>query len=477
MNKRTKKERGITLIALVITIIVLLILAGVSIAMLTGDNGILTKATEAKQNTEKAEIEEQVRLAVNASYDNSGNLDNAQLKENLNKIEGITKIDTVSFPQKVTIDGYQVTINSNGTVENAIKTGETPTTPTTPEEPESPVVKTALENAEAAKPSGANLTVTDASKGIVMVDSNNNEWVWIEVPDTVFSEATKTNPSSENIKTDLIAYATDYREGKTGQGLNWTDEWYSGCGIEDADTYNTMYQTMLSSVYENKGFYIGRYEAGIAGSDTDVSKARTSHTEITSSSPKAVSKVDQIPYNFVTCSEAQNLSSNMATGGKTSSLMFGIQWDLVCKYLEEKANLEIADIKTDSTDWGNYKNKSLTLKSGKYNINPGSSSSTWTAFDTDTENYVTNKTTSSDESYKQLLTTGASEDTNKMNIYDLAGNEFEWTLEKTSSADNPCALRGGEYVNDGSYGPASRRDGGYTTYSSNSSIAFRFSLY
>ncbi len=127
MNKRKKNlEKGITLIALVITIIVLLILAGVSIAMLTGDNGILTKATEAKQNTEKAEIEEQVRLAVNASYDNSGNLDNAQLKDNLNKIEGITKInDTITFPQTVTIDGYQVAISDDGTVSDATKTGET----------------------------------------------------------------------------------------------------------------------------------------------------------------------------------------------------------------------------------------------------------------------------------------------------------------------------------------------------------------
>lgn len=60
-----KKENGITLIALVITIIVLLILAGVSIAMLTGDNGILNKATVASQETLAAEAEEAIKLAVN----------------------------------------------------------------------------------------------------------------------------------------------------------------------------------------------------------------------------------------------------------------------------------------------------------------------------------------------------------------------------------------------------------------------------
>lgn len=61
-----KRENGITLIALVITIIVLLILAGVSIAMLTGENGILSKATEAGSETKLAEEKEQVVLAINA---------------------------------------------------------------------------------------------------------------------------------------------------------------------------------------------------------------------------------------------------------------------------------------------------------------------------------------------------------------------------------------------------------------------------
>ena len=61
-------NKGITLIALVITIIVLLILAGVSIAMLTGQNGILTQASNAKSDTAKAEIAEKVNMAVQAAY-------------------------------------------------------------------------------------------------------------------------------------------------------------------------------------------------------------------------------------------------------------------------------------------------------------------------------------------------------------------------------------------------------------------------
>ncbi len=63
INLENRKNRGITLIALVITIIVLLILAGVSIAMLTGQNGILTQAQNAKQETEEGKIKEQNELA------------------------------------------------------------------------------------------------------------------------------------------------------------------------------------------------------------------------------------------------------------------------------------------------------------------------------------------------------------------------------------------------------------------------------
>ncbi len=71
--KGNLKEKGITLIALVITIIVLLILAGVSIAMLTGENGILTKATESKEETQKAQDEELKRLTALSAATNLKN--------------------------------------------------------------------------------------------------------------------------------------------------------------------------------------------------------------------------------------------------------------------------------------------------------------------------------------------------------------------------------------------------------------------
>lgn len=113
------KEKGITLIALVITIIVLLILAGISIASLTGENGILTKVTTSKKETTRANAEEQVHLATMGSFDSNGSLDINQVKENLNKIQGDVSVSDTdgNFPVTAIVDGYKFIINGNGNIE------------------------------------------------------------------------------------------------------------------------------------------------------------------------------------------------------------------------------------------------------------------------------------------------------------------------------------------------------------------------
>ena len=113
-----KNNKGITLIALVITIIVLLILAGVSIAMLTGENGILNQATDARDDTEAAEIREKVELAVQAAYAAQLAADPTSTAE-LAATAVATQYNTdnsasISFsgsgPWTATIDGYTVTL-------------------------------------------------------------------------------------------------------------------------------------------------------------------------------------------------------------------------------------------------------------------------------------------------------------------------------------------------------------------------------
>ena len=127
-NKRTAKERGITLIALIVTIIVLLILAGVTIATLTGNNGILTKATEAKDKTEEGEEEEKVKLsAVGAlAKDNGGKIKEGYLEEELSSQFGEKGTDynlEGSGPFTVTIieSGRSYLINEDGTIGEAVK--------------------------------------------------------------------------------------------------------------------------------------------------------------------------------------------------------------------------------------------------------------------------------------------------------------------------------------------------------------------
>ena len=404
------RNKGITLIALVITIIVLLILAGVTIAALSGDNGILTRAKEAKQKTEQAQKEEE---------------------KTLSNMESI--------------------LNNTSTF-NKVNTEDT--------------------NPAGAMPTNVTILESDANKGIVIKDKNDNEWVWVEVPKTtVFSDLTidttkeLTEQNYTDIKNKLITYAATYRKGSATQSYNWTDEWYEGCGLT-SDEYTTAYQKMLKSVYTYGGFWIGRYEAGIEGTTTETTNARTgSSARITIGiSSKAISQKNAIPYNYVYCSEAQALAKEMTPDGNyTSSLMFGIQWDLVCKYLEVKGKLTTANINSDSSVWGNYSNVGRTISSNKAKQTTNNGI-TWTTI------------TGTKPASSVLLTAGATEETNKMNIYDFAGNEWEWTLEKTSDSNRPCARRGGSYNGTGSFGPASTRISDYTANAFDG-IGFRPALY
>ena len=482
---KTKSNKGITLIALVITIIVLLILAAVTINALSGDNGILKRAKDAKEQTNEKNQEEM------------GKLDD----------------------YKGTIDQYA---DGTGGGSGGGTGGGSGTNFTN--------IDTAKSNPAGAVPAGSKVIEPDASKGIVIKDKNNNEWVWIEVPkDTAFSGLTidTTNTLTEqnytDIKNKMIDYAQTYREGAKDQGKSWTDEWYAkdgstlitastsnltgaqkaltnGCGLT-YDEYKTAYQKMLKSVYTYGGFWIGRYEAGIEGSITDLTKARTGGTtgttgpigptsydgtsvkvlklatvttqsDNTNTLPKAISQKDAIPYNWVTCSEAQSLAKEMTPNSSyTSSLMFGIQWDLVCKYLEAKDGLSVPDIKEDSSSWGNYSNAKIeNITAGKYAILDirQFKLGTWTK--------ITNAFTKSDSGDRALLSTGISEYTKKMNIYNFASNEAEWTLEKASDTDSPCAGRGGSYGAPGFVGPASSRGYVDTTFSY-SDIGFRPALY
>ena len=265
--------------------------------------------------------------------------------------------------------------------------------------------------------------------GLVVRDSKNNEWVWIEVPKSIYS-GTTTNTSYTAIETAMQNYAKDYREN------GYTDRFYSieQHGFANATEYNNWKNSMLKSVYEKGGFYIGRYEMG----------TQTRRTTATATLTTPEIKQGLYPYNYITCSQAQTKAKELSTQGKQASLMFGIQWDLVMKFIEEKAGKTQSELKTDSSTWGNYRNVEFEVNRGKY-LN-GATWYTITSY---------NKSNSTEEGV--LLTTGATNRNSTLNIYDLAGNVYEWTLDKPADTTYICISRGGRFGRDGNVCPANYR--------------------
>ena len=307
---------------------------------------------------------------------------------------------------------------------------------------------------------------TNLDSGLVIKDTSENQYVWIEVPKlgSVYKTAGLnikdfTDEEYTKIENDLKTYTSPYRDGTSAK-----DEYYSDdtTGLSSSE-YKTLKNKMLKSIYQNGGFYIGRYEAGI-------SEPRTNHSSVTGIVPK--SQANQVPLNWVTCSEAQSLASKVASGtSKTSSLMFGIPWNLVQKYIETKAISSGTSLSTirsllkgNSTSWGNYQSSKyeITNSNAKYSSNNGVK---W-------NNEQLNKTSTTQ---KILLTTGATNIFGKQNIFDLAGNVWEWTLEY-SGTTNPCTIRGGAYESTSSENNANTRSNSYATFAYYS-IGFRVSIY
>ena len=339
---------------------------------------------------------------------------------------------------------------------------------------------------------------TNLNDGLVIRDSNGNEYVWIEVPKSLYANSsynTKTTtadqkPTSstdyDKIEYCLHKYTDYYRRDKNGTLTSFKDTYYSDAATGlTSEQYYAIKQKMLKSVYENGGFWIGRYEAGITTNRT------ASGTPAVAPLSKAGTVENPIyPYTFVTCSQAQTVANMLTTDDYTGSLMFGVQWDLVLKHIEVKevakgtalATIQNA-LRSNSTSWGNYSMSSFKIDRGKY-AKFSSEGGTWKNFDTALANCVTyangisTKVGSNSFSNGILLTTGASDACKKMNIYDLAGNTWEWTLEYAYSS-LPCTYRGGSYgaPSGGTKNVSGRSQGSTTAMSDYGNIGFRVTLY
>ena len=309
---------------------------------------------------------------------------------------------------------------------------------------------------------------TNLETGFVIKDPSGNEYVWVEVPknSTVYATAGLSidldnltgdalTDAYTSIENDLKNYSSAYR---TRDDMYTS---YDAIGIGQS-RYDTLKQTLLKTIYQKGGFYIGRYETGIADSF---------RTAATTPSETAVIKSGAYPYNYVTCAQAQTLANGMASGSHESSLMFGLQWDLVMKYLETKG-AATALLKTDSTIWGNYQNNTynVTAINAKYSLDNGR---TWAVapYEKMTEGAV-------------LFTTGSNSIFSKQNIYDLAGNLTEWTFNLVFSGSTPVGGNGGNYKDNGSVSANYRYNSNNATstndLNSNSvgcKIGFRVTIY
>ena len=330
---------------------------------------------------------------------------------------------------------------------------------------------------------------TNLSNGFVIEDSDGNQYVWVEVPKSLYNNinynsnnAKKPSSSTDyaNIEYCLQQYTATYRKETSNSDVYYPDDKNVGW-FADETAYNNLKNSMLKSVYENGGFYVGRYEAGIGTNRTSKSATNSDGKYTIEGMPTPVSKADAYPYTYVTRTQAQNLASNVNSGDKTSSLMFGVQWDLVLAFMHNKGNIADSTLTSNSTTIGNYRDSTFQLsQTVKYAMmSDWTLSSTWNPSTTPTANFVDssrNKIAQSSEGNGILVTTGTSEKNKVMNIYDIAGNVDEWTLEKKSNTYSPCADRGGDSYDTGSRHPAAGRFSGSTDFS-DYTLGFRVSLF
>jgi len=387
MKNKLKQMKGITLIALVITIIVLLILAGVSIATLTGENGILTQANNAKGQTKEAEAEEIFKLVANEWQIEKRK--GTSLEDFLEKKAEEYGIKATPEGEDYVLEynGDKIKIDSNGTLTevtsgggNGLVAGQIVT--------ESNKYYT-TEDGTAKIPVGYMIVpgCDDISEGLVISDdpadteadpstvvANGNQFVWIPVtnPDKYVRNKSYANSSTSAVATD----DTDYLP----EGI--TEE--------------------KKAVLDAGGFYIGRYEAGDSSATTNFRNSEADGA--------LVCQKDKYPYTFIKQTDAKAKAKTFIPANNTtnvkSALISGIQWDVVMETINGK----------------------LDGKGQPYDVTKAS--------DTELSDRHTNRPAKTGQNIADKV----------YNIYDLEGNMNEYVAEKHPYDEElPFVSRGGDY--------------------------------
>ena len=403
---------------------VLLILAGVSISLILDNNGIIQKSKEAKREYRQAKENEQKDL-----FDLSDMIDDATA-EPTPKVDANTKAEDNS-----TINGKKGRANNP-----TIPKGYTPINTDT----------------STWGDGGSAPTQDSVDHGLVIRDDNNNEWVWVPVDSTTLATMYETSSDEKTLcgtavttnqysKSEIISGKTrttpgtltsdNYREpdlvvGNNGTSCDANETYYkTKLGFESkekmAEAFVADYNEMIASISKYGGFYIGRYELSSAGVQKD--KATLTKTNW---------------YNLYKKCKELNASNKVET-----RMIWGCQWDVTMNWLIDSKAKTDTEVNINSSSWGNYFNTSVKADDG------------------------TTKIKANEESSK--LNTGKTTFTIANNIYDLAGNCYEWTQE--AGFTNYRAVRGGSYNFEGRTYPASDRQNGRPDDTSTDYI--RFSSY
>lgn len=289
--KSTTKSNGITLIALVITIVVLLILAGVSIAMLTGNNGIITQAKLAKENTDLAKEEEKNKLSNNNEYIN---------EQTGNAVPGKIVTETKK-DNYVDSEGNQATIPAGFTVSKI---------------PGEEKVAEGLVIYDIPEADIENVDWTTKNEaGAYNVQTLYNQFVWIPVQSEDEYQREFSYPSRYHISDTWTTLEI------TPENSTFTDIGYLPSKIRpEVDTSETSEIAERSAVLKYNGFYISRYEAG-------------------KENLKVVSKQNAIVYVNETQESFKSIGLTMYEKNNVyvkSAMCSGIQWDMLMKFVDEK---------------------------------------------------------------------------------------------------------------------------------------------
>ena len=475
-KKMAKERRGVTLIALVITIIVLLILAGVTIAMLTGENGIISKAMQAKTKTEDSKETEEAGLKKIENYINGKSAEAGVVIQDLKSIKSDgTEGEVIGEKVSDGAGGVVPVPNEFYYVGGTVKSGA--------------VISDNLADKEKYK-----------GQEVVGTNLSGNQFVFIPVngEDLKYEQDHTYDGKHEYVYTTELS-------GYTSQS-----EWSDDSGEQ-------------ASVKNYGGFFIGRYEAGYPD---EIKEGTIVNYKNSATGKVPVSKAGVASWNLVNQTVAKAATESMYNAANSkvkSKLVDSYAWDTTCKWLKNSGIIKDDSAgKVSSTSYGNYYDSTFTIPKGTLyakhlylNKKKDGVSSSWYFWNGGAGKYSygivndekgmkvgvkTGETVPENATRPEgaedaasnyytadgriEIATGSSDDTRTNNIYDLAGNMWEWTTETKIRKNNGnntnytfAVLRGGSFLSGGSNFAVVFRYGYSTVSFSNVNIGFRAVLY